>query len=322
MIKKQKKLRFFTGITATGTLTLGHYLGIIKNILKIQEKYEIIIMIGDLHALTVPNNKINFLNNCYEIASLLYSCGLKKNKCKIFIQSSIKEHIELSFFLSSHVNVGKLNNMIQYKEKKRENLSLLYYPVLMASDIFLYDSDLVLVGKDQKQHLELSSDIAKTFNNFYQSKLLKIPKFEIPEIGGKIMSLKNPEKKMSKSEKDNISLLDNYEEIKKKIFSSITDSENKIYYHEKKKGISNLLIIYSLLENKTIKESEMELKNSNYHFFKEKIINSIEKNFSSIKEKYKLIFPEINQILKKNNDYLKKIAKKKIRKIKEVMKLL
>ena len=248
------KPRFFTGIQATGTLTLGNYCGLIQDILKIQDNYEVIIMIADLHSLTIPKPNFNYREKCYEIASLLYACGLKEENCKIFVQSQIKEHVELAFFLSSHITVGRLGNMIEYKEKKKNeetgNLALLSYPVLMAADIFLYDADLVIVGQDQKQHLELTSNIAQKFNNFYEKKLLKTPEFSIPNLGAKIMGLQNPRKKMSKSEQDCIFLLDKPETIKKKIETAITDSENKIYYDpEKKPGISNLLTIYALLNN-------------------------------------------------------------------------
>src|SRR6185437_14213344 len=247
------KPRFFTGVQATGTLTLGNYFGLIHHILKIQEEYEVIIMIADLHALTVPKKEFNYRQKCYEMAALLYACGLKKENCKIFIQSEIKEHLELFYLLSSHVTVGKMGDMIQFKDKMEKegtgNLALLSYPVLMAADIFLYTEqekvDLVIVGQDQKQHTELAINLANKFNNFCGQKILKIPTFEIPELGGKIMGLKDPTKKMSKSGNDYIGLLDKPEEITKKIKRAKTDSEKKIYHDpEKRPGVSNLLTIY------------------------------------------------------------------------------
>src|SRR3954469_19878612 len=256
------KPRFFTGIKTTGTLTLGHYLGVIHHALLLQEKYEVIIMIADLHALTIPNSQINHQAKAREIAALLYACGLKEENCKIFIQSHIKEHLELAWLLAPLVTVSELNSMIQYKEKKKNeetgNLALLAYPVLMAADILLYienaqkEVDLVIVGQDQQQHCELVNTVRRKFNNFYQTKILKLPRFNIPELGSKIMGLQNPEKKMSKSESDYIALLDKPEIIQKKIQQAQTDSENQIYYDPKKKpGISNLLIIYALLKNLT-----------------------------------------------------------------------
>jgi tryptophanyl-tRNA synthetase len=170
MSTNQPKPRFFTGIQATGTLHLGHYLGVIRHILILQEEYEVIIMIADLHALTVPQKGIDYQEKAKEIAALLYACGLKED-CKIFIQSQIKEHLELAWLLSPLVTVSELNKMIQYKEKKGKhetgNLALFSYPVLMAADIFLYDADLIIVGQDQQQHYELATDIFRKFNNFY-----------------------------------------------------------------------------------------------------------------------------------------------------------
>ena len=322
------RLRFFTGIQASGTLTLGHYLGVIRHVLQLQAKgtHEIIIMIGDLHALTIPNREINYREKCYEIAALLYACGLKEENCKIFIQSEIKEHLELAFFLSPHITVGKLGDMTQYKEKKKEgetgNLALLSYPVLMAADIFLYDVDLVIVGQDQKQHLELATDIAQKFNNFYCFPLLKRPSFAIPEFGAKIMGLQNPTKKMSKSEKDYIALLDKPATVEKKLTPALTDSENKIYYDpEKKPGISNLLAIYTLLSNQRMKEVEETMSGLNYHQFKLKLIDLLNEKLAVIQKNYNLFLPKIGKILEKNQQYLKILAEKKIVEIKEHIKL-
>ena len=320
------KPRFFTGIQSTGIITLGHYCGVINHILALQEKYEVIIMIADLHALTIPRPDIDYRENSYRIATLLHACGLKEENCKIFIQSEVKEHLELAFFLSPHVTVGNLGDMIQYKEKKKENetgsLALLSYPVLMAADIFLYDADLVIVGQDQKQHLELTSEIAQKFNNFIGSELLKIPHFSIPQLGAKIMGLQNPEKKMSKSESDHISLLDSPDEVKKKVSTAVTDSENTVYYHPQNKlGISNLLVIYSLLSNKELKEIEKEMINLNYHQFKLKVTNLINEKLESIQKNYKVFFPRIKKLLEENSKYLGVLAEKKINLIKNKIRI-
>ncbi|CAG8655676.1 7755_t:CDS:2, partial [Ambispora leptoticha] len=206
--------------------------------------------------------------------------------------------------------------MIQYKEKKKEqetgNLALLAYPVLMAADIFLYDADLIIVGQDQTQHLELATDIAQKFNNFYDKKLLKIPQFTIPRFGAKIMGLKNPQKKMSKSENDYIALLDSPEMIKKKISQAETDSENKIYYDpEKKPGVSNLLTIYALLSGKEIKEVEKELSNCNYHQFKVKLADLLNEKLGAIQKRYNHYLSNVGEILENNNKYLKGLAETK-----------
>lgn len=216
--------------------------------------------------------------------------------------------------------------MIQYKEKKKTadtgNLALLSYPVLMAADIFLYDADLIIVGQDQKQHLELAVNIAQKFNKFYEQDLLKIPKFTIPRLGAKIMGLKNPEKKMSKSENDHISLLDTPEIIEKKIKVAETDSENKIYYDpEKKPGISNLLTIYALLTNKEVVEAEKELTNLNYFQFKTRIINLLNEQLAIIQTRYNYFLAGIKNLLKVNTSHLKNIAKQKVFSIKKGLKI-
>src|SRR5437016_338349 len=207
--------------------------------------------------------------------------------------------------------------MIQYKEKKKDaetgNLALFSYPVLMAADIFLYDADLVIIGQDQRQHCELTADIARKFNNFYQTDLLKLPQFTIPQLGSKIMGLQNPEKKMSKSENDYLALLDEPEIIKKKIQRAETDSENKVYYDPiNKPGISNLLIIYALLRKITPYEAEKEVNNLNYHQFKSKLTELVCTKFQIIQEKFPLYQAKINDLLKRNRLYCQNLAQQKL----------
>jgi tryptophanyl-tRNA synthetase len=317
---------FFTGIQTSGTLTLGNYLGVIRHILQIQERCdEVIIMIADLHALTIPKREFNYHQKCYEMAALLYACGLKKEKCKIFIQSEIKEHSELAWLLAPFVTVSELSNMIQYKEKKKENetgsLALLSYPVLQAADIFLYDVNYIIVGQDQKQHLELASDIARKFNVFCRDDLLKVPNFEILP-GGKIMSLKDPTKKMSKSEKNFISLLDSDEDIKRKVLDAVTDSYNWIRFDPKSQpGISNLLTIYALLKNQKVEELAEEIGSKigyNYFGLKFEVLNLIQKEIRPIRERYTRQLPnEIKELLEKNSEELRERAKNKITMIKK-----
>ncbi|KLL02283.1 MAG: tryptophanyl-tRNA synthetase [Mycoplasmataceae bacterium RC_NB112A] len=323
--------RFFTGIQSSGTLTLGNYCGVIQPLLELQKKstHEIIIAIVDLHALTIPKKDFNYSQKSREMAALLYACGLDQN-CKIFIQSQVKEHLELTWLLAPFVTISELNNMIQYKEKKKEqetgNLALLAYPVLMAADILLYDADLIIVGQDQKQHTELSQHIAQKFNNFYGKKLFQVPKFEIPSLGAKIKGLKNPTKKMSKSENDYISLLDTPDIVEKKIKTAQTDSEDKIVYQpEQKPGVSNLLTIYSLLKNQTIEASVKELSSftpsQRYSQFKNKLIELLNQKLALIQQKYEQILPNIEKILNENSTYLQNLAEKKMREIKKELKL-
>ncbi|CAI2171410.1 8195_t:CDS:2 [Funneliformis geosporum] len=267
------KPRFFTGLQPTGTLTLGNYCGAIQPILALQEDYEVIIMIADLHALTVPKKDFDYSQKSQEIVALLYACA-------------------------PFVTISELNNMIQYKEKKKEqetgNLALLAYPVLQAADIFLYDSDLIIVGQDQKQHLELATDIAQKFNNFYEKELLKIPEFTIPNLGAKIMGLKDPTKKMSKSENDYIGLLEASEVVKEKFKKAKTDK---------------------------IREVEKEMNKLNYSQFKEKVAEIVNEKLTLIQKNYNIYLPKISEILKKNNEYLKSLAEKKITIIKRELKL-
>lgn len=202
-------------------------------------------------------------------------------------------------------------------------MALLAYPVLMAADIFLYDADLIIVGQDQTQHLELATDIAQKFNNFYDQKLLKVPQFTIPRFGAKIMGLKNPQKKMSKSENDYIALLDSPEMIKKKISQAETDSENKIYYDPSKKpGISNLLTIYALLNNYEIKEAEQKLTNLNYHQFKLQLATLINSKLAPIQKKHVYFLTKIADLVSKNNSHFKTLATKKIITIKKNLKMI
>lgn len=323
---EDKKPILFTGITPTGTLTLGHYCGVINYILSVQEKYQIIIMIADLHAITVPKQDFDFAEASEKMAALLYACGLKEKNCKIFIQSSIKEHLELFHFLSPYVTVGKLENMIQYKEKKKEketgSLSLISYPVLMAADAFLYDVDLIIIGEDQKQHSELITQIANKINNLLKEKTIKVPRFVTSTIGAKILSLKNPLKKMSKSENNCLFLLDDFESIKKKIMSAKTDGDNLIIFDPiKKPGISNLMNIYATLRNETIEKTQQTLTETNYAQFKEKIIELLQEKTSEIQNRYHSYLPKINDLLKTNHYFIKEIAKKKINAIKKKLKI-
>ena len=220
--------------------------------------------------------------------------------------------------------------MIQYKEKKKQqetgSLALLSYPVLQAADIFLYETDLVIVGQDQQQHTELARHIAQKFNNFYDKNLLKIPQFTIPSLGGKIMGLKNPTKKMSKSENDYIGLLDTPQVVEEKLKKTKTDSENKTYYdphNEDKKWISNLLTICSLLEDKQINEveKEMEINKLDYSQFKKKVAEIVNKKLFLIQQKYNQLLPTIEEKLKENNAYVRILAEKKMKEIRKELKL-
>ncbi len=270
-------MRIFSGIQPTGQLHIGNYLGAIKQWVELQENQECIFSIVDLHSLTIPYDPINFQKRIIETAIAHLAIGIEPEKSVLFIQSQVKEHTELTWLLNTICPVGELQRMTQYKEKSRQfkkniNAGLLNYPILMAADILLYQTDIVPIGKDQKQHLELTKILAKKFNQKF-GETFKIPKAQIPKIGAKIMALNNPKKKMSKSIPQScLFLFDEPKIIRKKIMSAITDTGKIIKYEPKRKpGISNLLTIYSLFSEKPIKEIEKKFKGKGYAEFKKQI---------------------------------------------------
>lgn len=289
------KKRLLSGIKPTGELTIGNYIGAIRQFIELEKEYETFIFVADMHALTVYNEPKVLHERIRKLIALYLACGLDPKKNTIFLQSENLYHANLSWVLECNSYVGELSRMTQYKDKssKQSNNSiscgLFTYPVLMASDILLYDIDIVPVGIDQKQHVELARNIAIRFNNRYGT-TFKIPEPVIPKEGAKIKDLQNPTKKMSKTddnEKGYILLLDDIEKARKKIMSSVTDSENKIKYDEENKpGISNLITIYSSLTNMTIKEVEEKFENKNYGEFKKEVADVVCNLLEKIQAKY------------------------------------
>ena len=270
-------MRILSGIAPTGSVHLGSYLGAISQWKKLQETNECLFFVADLHALTIPQDPKDFPKQVINAAVELIACGLDPEKCIIFIQSEVKEHTELCWLLNTITPLGELERMTQYKDKSKQfkdnvNAGLLDYPVLQAADILLYQTDSVPVGQDQKQHLELTKNLAKKFNQKY-GKTFKVPEPLILEFGAKIMSLQNPQKKMSKSQPETcLFIFDEPEIIKKKIMSAVTDTGKAIKYDpDKKPGISNLLAIYSLISQKSISELEKKFKNKGYGDFKKSL---------------------------------------------------
>ena len=280
-------MRVFSGIQPTGTIHIGNYLGAIKQWIELQEKNECVFCIVDLHALTVPYDPKKLEELILEKAIAYLAAGVNPEKSIIFVQSQVREHTELTWLLNTATPLGDLGRMTQYKEKSKKfksnlNAGLLDYPVLMAADILLYQTDLVPVGEDQAQHVELTRTIARKFNQRF-GETFNIPEVKLPKMGARIMSLINPAKKMSKSDpwESYIGLFDEADEIKQKIMKSVTDTGKIIKYNpEKKAGISNLLTIYSLFSGKTIKELERKFKTKGYADFKksltEVLVNSLE----------------------------------------------
>ncbi len=303
-----EKKTVFSGVQPSGNLTIGNYLGAIKNWVELQEEYNCYYCIVDSHAITVPQVPKNLRKNTLEVLALYMACGIDPEKSTIFIQSHVPAHAELTWVLNTITYMGQLNRMTQYKDKSKKseenlNAGLFTYPVLMASDILLYQTDLVPVGDDQKQHLELARDLAIRFNNKY-SETFKVPESGIRDVGARIMSLQNPEAKMSKSDEDEnafILILDDKDTIRRKVKRAVTDSLGLIGYNEDQLGIRNLLEIYSIFSGIKIEDIVAKYKGQGYGDFKEDVAEAIIKGLSPVQEKYNYLMD--------NKDYLEKVYK-------------
>ncbi len=324
----EKKI-ILSGIQATGTLHLGNYLGAINNWIKMQDEYDCYYMIADLHSLTIRNNPEELRNNTLNLIALYVAAGLDPNKNKIFIQSHVPAHPALSWVLNCYTYMGELNRMTQFKDKSAKhadniNAGLFTYPVLMAADILAYNADLVPVGDDQRQHLEITRNIAERFNSIY-GETFKIPEAYIPKIGARIMGLQNPTKKMSKSApdiNDKILLTDEPDVIRKKVKKAVTDSEGVVRYDEENKpGISNLMSIYGILKEKSMQDIEQEFQGQNYGTFKSAVAEAIIDRLEPIQKKHKELLAnpvEIQKIYEagdikareKTNQLLQEVYKK------------
>ncbi len=288
------KKRVFSGIQATGSLHLGNYLGAIKNWVKMQEQFDNYFCVVDLHTITVPQDPEVLRNNIREVAGLLFAAGLNEKSSVVFIQSHVRAHAELAWLLNCITPMGWLHRMTQFKdksEKQKEDVSvgLFDYPVLQAADILLYDTHFVPVGEDQKQHVELSRDIAQRFNYRYGD-VFVLPDAMIPPVGGRVMGLANPEKKMSKSEdnkNDAIFLLDSPDQIRSKLKRGTTDSMRDIKFDETRAGIYNLLTIYQLLTGKERSEIEEHFSGKSYKDLKEQLAEVVIESLRPLQERYR-----------------------------------
>ena len=316
--------RILTGLQPSGELTLGNYIGGIKGTIERQDKYESFIFVPDMHAITIKQDRELLKERIKKNVALYLACGVDPEKNVIYLQSENLYHANLSWVLECNTYIGETSRMTQYKDKssKGENVTvgLFTYPVLMAADILLYDSDYVPVGVDQKQHVELARNIAERFNKNYGETFV-VPEPLIPKVGAKIMDLQNPTKKMSKSDdtyKGVILLLDEEKVIRKKIMSAVTDSESKVYYDpENKPGISNLLTIYSSLKEISIKEAEEHFKDYNYGNLKKEVADLVVEKLLIIQDKYNKLInsPEIDKILDRGKEITNNIAKKKLEEV-------
>lgn len=288
-----KKKRILSGIQPTGIFTIGNYIGALQNWVQLQDEYECIYMIVDLHSLTIKNDPKKLREMMLSSYALLLSCGIDTEKSLLFMQSNVIGHAELAWILSCYTQFGELSRMTQFKEKSisnSENINsgLFTYPVLQTADILLYNADIVPVGIDQKQHIELARNIAVRFNGIYGD-VFTIPEPYIKEYGSKIMSLSDPVKKMSKSDSNingYISLLDTPDVIIKKFKKSITDSESVIEFREGKAGINNLMTIYSSITSKNYTEIQNEFEGKGYGDFKLAVAEAVVEFLRPIQDKY------------------------------------
>lgn len=318
-----------SGIKPTGQLTLGNYIGALKNFPKYQDTNKVFVFIADLHALTLPIEPEVLRQNTKDIVAFYLACGLDPNKSVIFLQSQVHEHSEINTILENYAYMGELNRMTQFKDKvskmneKKIGLGIFTYPVLMAGDIFLYDAKKVPVGEDQKQHVELARDIAIRFNHRYKQDVIVIPEPVISSNGARIMSLSDPTKKMSKSDpKGDIFLKDDLKAARKKIMSAVTDTGCEVKYDkENKPGISNLLTIYSSLKEITIEEAEKEFVGANYGTFKKAVADVVCDVLERIQTRYNEVIdsPYLDEVLEKGKKEASEIAQKTLKRIKNVV---
>lgn len=319
--------KVLTGIQATGNLTLGNYIGAMKPLINMQEEYEVYAFVANLHSIVLPIEPKKLKENTDLVLKIWKAAGLNTNKVKIWRQSDIPQHTELNWYLTTQTTVGELSRMNQFKDKaqnlKHKNgtetipSGLLIYPVLQAADILLFNPDIVIVGDDQKQHIELTRNIAERFNNKFGTNF-KIPEPLIQSVGYRIMALQDPSKKMSKSDvklKNTIFLLDEESTIRKKIKSAITDNENKIYLDwVKKPGISNLLSIFAALSDISIEEAETIHIDMEYGEFKNSVANKIVEIIIPLQEKLseikKVNFLSTKQLSAEANITINNVKKK------------
>ncbi|MGM7719569.1 tryptophan--tRNA ligase [Metabacillus sp. Hm71] len=318
----------FSGIQPSGSVTLGNYIGALKQFVDLQDEYNCYFCIVDQHAITVAQDPAALRRNIRSLASLYLAVGIDPEKATLFIQSEVPAHAQAGWMLQCVSYIGELERMTQFKDKShgKEAVSagLLTYPPLMAADILLYNTDLVPVGEDQKQHLELTRDLAERFNKKYND-ILTIPEVRIPKVGARIMSLADPTKKMSKSDPNQkafITLLDEPKQIEKKIKSAVTDSDGIVKYDkENKPGVSNLLSIYSILTNEPIDQIEARYEGKGYGDFKRDVAEVVINTLAPIQKKYKHLMEskELDEILDKGAEKANAVASKTLRKMEKAM---
>jgi len=326
----QVKKRVFSGVQPTGNLHLGNYLGAIRNWVAEQAEFDNIFCIVDLHAITVPIDPQELHLSIRQLAALYLACGLDTRYCKLFVQSHVRQHAEMSWIMNCYTPLGWLNRMTQFKSKAGENVEsvsagLYCYPTLMACGILLYQTNLVPVGDDQRQHIEFTRDLAQRFNSLYGQQVFTIPEPQIREVGARIMALDDPTNKMSKSDpNDNsrINLLDDPKTIKKKIARATTDSLRLVTFDPERPGITNLLTIYQLLTGKSEQEIEAEFAGKGYGDFKAALTEQLIATLEPIQERYRALMndlPTLEAILKQGADEVRPMAEATLQHVKNVV---
>ncbi len=318
----------FSGIQPSGTITLGNYIGAMKQFTELQEEYDCYFCVVDQHAITVAQDKAELRKNIRSLAALYIACGIDPDKATLFIQSEVPAHAQAGWILQCVTYIGELERMTQFKDKShgREAVSagLLTYPPLMAADILLYGTDLVPVGEDQKQHLELARNLAERFNKKYND-IFTVPEVRIPKVGARVMSLQDPLKKMSKSDENKkafITLLDDPKVIEKKIKSAVTDSDGIVRFdRDEKPGVSNLLSIYSILEGTPIAELEERYDGKGYGDFKGDLAKVVVDVIKPIQDRYYELIDseELDDILDRGAEKANRTAGKMLKKMEKAM---
>ncbi len=325
----EDKPRVLSGIQPTGKMHLGNYVGALSQFIELQYEAECFYPIVDLHALTVERDPKRFKQEVIQTANIYLAAGIDTDECALYLQSHVPEHTELTWLLNCIASYGDLRRMTQFKDKAEKqdlvSAGLFDYPVLMAADILIYDADLVPVGDDQKQHLELTRDIAERFNSYY-GEVFKLPEPMIKEKGSRIMALNDPESKMSKSAKSKynyVALLDDPDEVEEKIMRAVTDSGREIRYDEENKaGISNLLTIYSEISGKDIARLEEEYEGRGYGHLKQDLVEVVNDFLDPIREEYERLADDPGhtmQILEEGRRRAARITEEKIKEVKAAM---
>ncbi|MGX0223919.1 tryptophanyl-tRNA synthetase [Staphylococcus haemolyticus] len=319
----------FSGIQPSGIPTIGNYIGALKQFADVQNDYDCYFCIVDQHAITVPQDKIKLRKQIRQLAAIYLASGINPEKSTLFIQSEVPAHVQAGWMLTTISSVGELERMTQYKDKAQKRTDgipagLLTYPPLMAADIVIYNTNIVPVGEDQKQHMELTRNLVERFNSRYNDILVK-PEIRMPKVGGRVMSLQDPTKKMSKSDdnqKNFISLLDEPNVAAKKIKSAVTDSDGIIKFdRDNKPGISNLLTIYSSLTNESIKDLEAKYENEGYGKFKTDLSEIVKDFLINFQEKYNEFYnsDKLDDILDHGRDKAQKASFKTLKKMERAM---